>query len=348
MKSLHLITSKDPLKTQFGVLVSQNGFVYATNGAALIKMPNELVFGAGVVQDEETLIFDANLWSVLKFHTAKIISRKGLDFLNVSAGTTITAKLESEVDFKILQYESVITKPETKPIEISYIGLNPLLLADIAKAYGTKANAFTLQFYGVDKTMELLHIDFPETKAFLFPCFGADKVAGYKEPYRHIPANATIGAVESKVAESKAVAKKEVSNPDSLTSDNVIDTLVKLFEKHIDTRKAILDDYALGDEDCRMELDVADENLRDEISEIELEDSFSDLLEKLKAHEDFSVSDLLDLVEKEEGEVALRDRLEGRGYAYIEVDNVLQQNKLRDFVEAEIWPLYADRNKWSI
>ncbi len=342
MKSLHLIAGKDVLRPQFSALVAKNGYTYATNGSALIKMPNDLVFGTGLIEESETLIFDANLWSVLKFHTAKFISREGLNFTNLTAGTTITAKLESEAGFKVVDYESAIIKPETKPIEISCIGLNPIFLADLAKAYGTKNLAFGLQFYGADRYIEILHNDFPDTYAILCPFLYTDKVKGYKEPYRHIP------VVESSESVKPKVVAKRTNRVQTMKSDNVIDAVLDLLKKHTETTKAILDDYALGDEDCRMDLAVADENLRDEIEEMEIEDSYSQLLQKVKDHDDFSSEDLLEMLIKEEGEICLHEALQARNYAIIKIDNINDQSKLLDFVEKEIYPSYSDRCKYSI
>lgn len=142
--------------------------------------------------------------------------------------------------------------------------------------------------------------------------------------------------------------KKHTSKLLKTASDVVIDNILELLKKHTETRKAILADYALGDEDCRMELAVADDNLREEIAEIEVEDTYLKLLEKVKDHEDFSSGDILELLVKEEGEIALHEYLQTRGYAIIKVDNLQDQEKLRDFVEKDLYPMYSDRDKYSI
>ena len=167
-----------------------------------------------------------------------------------------------------------------------------------------------------------------------------DKVYNKDGVCPHIQVNKRKGRYYIEVRPKEAKSYKSLG---LITSDNVIDEVLDLLKKHTETTKAILDDYALGDEDCRMELAVADENLRDEI-----EDSYSQLLQKVKDHADFSSEDLLEMLIKEEGESSLLDALQARNYAIIKIDNINDQSKLLGFVEKEIYPSYSDRCKYSI
>jgi hypothetical protein len=345
MKPLHLLVGDHPSRPETHYIVVKNQFVYVTNGAALVKIPVKKVFGdCEFIEEEEILIFEAKKWSLLKFHTAKIINREGLIFKNLTFDTEIKALTLKDVSFKLLDYESVMPSEELNPIESSHIGLNPKLLADIAKVFGANVNAISLQFYGLDRAFEILIPDFYDCRVILYPCIMA-AVEGLKEPYRHVTTEPPAPTVKVEPVVSKT---KQPVGKIKVKRDELIDITLELLKKHVDTTRAILDDYMLGDEDCRMELAVAQDNLKDEISEMEVEYTYPKLLEMVKDHDDYNSSDLLELLIKEEGEICLREALQGRGYAIIKIDNILDQSKLQTFVETELYPNYCDRDKYSI
>lgn len=337
MKPLHLIAGKDPLRPVFSYIYVREGFAYVSNGSALIKILTEEVFGDIVFEENEELLFDAAMWSLLKFHTAKLIVREGLVFKNLTSGTEILAKTPKEASLQIPNFDSVL--PEiTKPVvPVTWASFDPSILLNLAKALGTKDfNKFKFEFYGYESCIEVLHKDFPTMQAILMPTLNNAPVKDY-QPI----------AAENKIVEAPIKTKKSAKKV-TVQRDDVIDNILELLDKHASTTKAILDDYMLGDEDCRMELSVADTNLREEIADIEVEDTYVRLLEKVKDHEDFSSDDILELIVKEEGEISIHEYLQTRGYAIIKVDNMQDQEKLRDFVEKDLYPMYSDRDKYSI
>lgn len=342
MKQLHLIAGKDPLRPMLHYIVVRNGFVYATNGAALIKMPTGEVFGDVEFAADEELLFEASSWGLCKFHQATSFTRIGLSFTNVKFSTTLVAKLPKEVDCKIPDFDSVLPDAEKAVVPITNIGFNTSIFADLIKAFGTKSTEeFQFQFYGSSSCIEVLHKDFPTTSSIIMPTRNETPV---KEYTPIVPAPSAECSVEKE--QPKKPSKK--SSLSKTPSDSIIDYVLELLDKHIDTKSAIMDNYLSGDDGMLLELGEADSNLRQEIADIEVDDSYQKLLSKIEDHDDYNSDDLLKLVDDKEGESALHEYLQTKGYAIIKIDNIQDQSKLQTFVETELYPLYNDRNKYSI
>lgn len=148
-----------------------------------------------------------------------------------------------------------------------------------------------------------------------------------------------------------APAKKE--EPKTLNRNEAIQAILKLVEKHNETVAAILNDYLVTD-GAELEIGAAGNNLWNDIEvlvfEDEPEEDFDALYKKLQnfAGDELNCEDL----EKLSSLFSHGDKIEfleglalDKGYALIKVDTMLQQNKLREFVEAEIWPDYNQQKE---
>ena len=344
MKPLHLLAGKDPLRPHFTHIVVKNQFVYVSNGNALIKLPVKEVFPGLEFTDDEVLCFDAVLWATLKFHTSKLIVREGNVFKNLTNGTEMKAKTPKEADFKVPDYDGVLPEANKPVVQTSYISFNVELLATIAKALGTKKpDLFTLQFYGVDRCIEVLHNDFTGARIIIMPCTTMNEVKPAKEAVK--PVEEVVKDYKPVEAPEKKAVKAAVKK---VAVYRVVDEVLDMLDKHQTDITAILDDYVVGDEEARSALASAAEYLRENVADIEVNADFDKLVEAVVEHDDFDAEELLKAVDKEHGAYNLHEYVSGQGYGLIKVENIDQQSKLREFVESQIWPLHADRDNFSI
>lgn len=147
---------------------------------------------------------------------------------------------------------------------------------------------------------------------------------------------------------AKKFKPKNKANKTKLASDLVLDHILTKIDQYATERIKIMDDYLVGDNDCRMELAVAEDDLREHVADLEIVEPFPKLLETVKHHDDYNTDDLLNMIVSEEGEIALCDYMQRKGYAIIKIDTISHQSKLQEFVEKELYPLYADLDKFSI
>jgi hypothetical protein len=90
------------------------------------------------------------------------------------------------------------------------------------------------------------------------------------------------------------------------------------------------------------------QELLDELKEldekVEIQEDADSLIKKLKDESINSdqASDLLDIVEEDNPEL-IYDFVKSKGYAYVKIDSMVNEEKLRAFIEKEIYPRYADQ-----
>lgn len=151
---------------------------------------------------------------------------------------------------------------------------------------------------------------------------------------------------------TKTLAKKQPVKTEEKTMLESIDEAV---DKHISAIDAILEDYSYWVEEGMVtEVNASNENLRNAISDItEAEESFEALLKKVKQHTDYDHEEVLELVDIEEidhmellekvGDDFIKNWAIEQGYALVKVPQLDQRNKLEEFLNTEIHPLYSDQ-----
>lgn len=164
MKPLHLIAGKDPLRPWMSYLQIRNGFVYVTNAYAAIKIPAKEVFGTEVIADGEELYIDAEQWAASKLHSETVIMRTGNTLRGLNSKLSIEMLTAQEFSQKVGKYPDIETvlPAEDNPLgDVEYIGLNPVLLADVYKAlkYGDKKGEerFCLGFEAANRAIRITH-----------------------------------------------------------------------------------------------------------------------------------------------------------------------------------------------
>jgi len=140
---------------------------------------------------------------------------------------------------------------------------------------------------------------------------------------------------------------KKKQKTKKLSRNQFIEKVLELLDNHIDTTRAILDDYLSGDDGMITELGAANENLRNSIEALEVEDDFKSLLEQIKKSDDFDCGELLKLIADEDEDFILNYST-NKGYALIKLETMEQRSKLEDFIKAEIYPYHNDENKFFI
>lgn len=158
MKKLHAI--KDNGREYAKYFQVKNGFVYLTNGLLLLKMPAEEVFGKDIITDSDLFYFELKMWSILKFHSAKWITREGDVFRN-SNGLTyvpVTSVQYPDVD--------VVVPERRKEIEAIFkYGLDAFEYFNLITAWGIPKENVRMWFYGETKGCIL---ESPDSKGFAY------------------------------------------------------------------------------------------------------------------------------------------------------------------------------------
>lgn len=350
MKPLHLIAGKDELKPPFMKLVVKQGHVYVTDGNALIKIPTARVFGDVEFNEDEVLLFDAKQWAAAKMHTAKQITRDGLMFKNVAANTFIEATTPLLSGIHPLDYESVFIPKEWKSFPIPHIGLNPALLANVAAALGVMGDdlrSFALQFYGVDKGIELIHPDFADTYIMVMPTLPYEALDGMLKETTTV----TLAGGET-VEPVAAPAAATTNTKTAVTSSDfaaVRASLITCVEKLKAGIGEILDDHLSNTDELRHDLAESFDVILYEVREAEISLTSDELTEALMQHPYAEADHILVGVAETFGEIAIHEYLNySRGYSIIKCDTQDQQTALRDFVQTSIYPLVSDSDKYSI
>jgi uncharacterized protein DUF3268 len=152
----------------------------------------------------------------------------------------------------------------------------------------------------------------------------------------------------------KAPSKKEnlvkKEEPKKLNRDEMFrENILASVKEHADLIKGILDDYLVTD-GAELEIAQALTNLTIAIKTIAFEEEEKqelapeeviELANDLYQIDKIKSKDLLDfLVESE-----IVDYISGRDFAFVKVTSMDQQNKLRAFVETEIWPYYNQQKE---
>jgi len=315
MKPLHLIVEKDPQRKYLNYIYVMNGFVYVVNGSVLLKLPTAEVFGDVVFEEEEVLLFEADMWNTLKFHKAKIIVREGLTFKNLTIGTSYIPKTPKEAEVQVPNFDALLPAANKPVVPCTYISFNPQLAMSIAKAIGAKdtydLRKFTYQFYGTSSCIEVFYKGITDMKCIMMPVLlDAPTV---KEPL-------------------EAPKSTEPTNTVPATKGTIGEVL-EIVDKYKEVKHAILSDYLMED-GLVTELNAAIDNMVTSINEIEVEEEpLPDEDEKNNTEpslDDFSEEDIL-------------DHLREKDFSIIKIDNLADKIKLETFIENDLYPLYADR-----
>lgn len=350
MKPLHLIAGKDKLKPAFMKLVVRQGHVYVTDANAIIKIPTARVFGDIEFNEDEVLLFDAKQWAAAKMHTAKIITRDGLMFKNITANTFIEATTPLLSGIHPLNYDSVFIPKDLKSFPIPHIGLNPALLANVAAALGLKKESeladFALQFYGTDEGIELIHPDFADTYIMVMPTWPYEALDGM------LKESTPVTLVGGEAVEPVAVpAAAKTNTKTAVTSSDfaaVQASLLSNIKTMTWTVEKILDDHLSNTPELLQELVECFDEIRDEVKDAKVSMTADELVEALIKHKDRDADHILTNVADTFGEIEIHEFLQSRGYAIIKCDTQDQQTALRDFVQTSIYPLVSDSDKYSI
>lgn len=270
-------------------------------------------------------------------------------FKNITANTFIEATTPLLSGIHPLDYESVFIPKEWKSFPIPHIGLNPALLANVAAALDVKGDdlrSFALQFYGVDKGIELIHPDFADTYIMVMPTLPYEALDGMLKETTTV----TLAGGET-VEPVAAPAAATTNTKTAVTSSDfaaVQDSLTATINKMSSGVEAILDDHLSNTDELRHDLVECFDVIRDEVKDAEISLAADELVEALMGHKDKDSEHILDAVSNEFGEIVMYEYLSSRGYAIIKCDTQDQQTALRDFVQTSIYPLVSDSDKYSI
>ncbi|MFA9212970.1 MAG: hypothetical protein ACEQSR_03885 [Candidatus Methylacidiphilales bacterium] len=143
-----------------------------------------------------------------------------------------------------------------------------------------------------------------------------------------------------------------------------IEEVILLFDNYLDTKKAIIDNYLIGDSGMVLELETADYNFKTELGSIQDEETFESILAQLKRvkHlktptallsriievESITVDTLLEIVAAEDEDAIRKYQSDDGSYAVIKMESLEHRMKLEEFIKKEIYPNYADENKYTI
>lgn len=160
----------------------------------------------------------------------------------------------------------------------------------------------------------------------------------------------TTEAKRRKSSQVQQKAQKQTTSKEIESS--VIGDSLKANLKHL--RETLSVDTFLDDinqEEALEFLDAVESDILDKFkNEAELKEEITDsltaedLINKLK---DVDVDrdqceDLIDIITEDESDL-LYDFVRGKGYVYVKIDNLMQEEKLREFIEKEIYPNYRDQ-----
>lgn len=122
------------------------------------------------------------------------------------------------------------------------------------------------------------------------------------------------------------------TKPKTLTTN---EKLITLFEQYLETVGAILDDYVVGNDGMFTELAEADKSFKGEIEDFEFEPSLEKAITVIKDNaDDMDTGDLLDVLD----DSIIIDHVTSLGYSCIKTENIVDQQKLEDFVQQNIYP----------
>lgn len=149
----------------------------------------------------------------------------------------------------------------------------------------------------------------------------------------------------------KTMTKKSTPTaPATIEKDDntVIDKVLKLFQTHLDTTGAILDDYVVGNDGMFTELTAADGNFISSVRELIDEDAEFDKTRFLADLENEVGGDHLDSDEVMEhvDEEDVCDFLAAKGYVIVKIENMNHQMMLEDFIKAHIYPHHSDQETY--
>ncbi len=163
MKPINKVCSKDDLRPAMQFFQVKNGYVCATNGNVLIKIPVEEVFGTihidPIIANNEELYFDSKEWLTGKFHTSKMIFRNELTFTSDKEISIVAKTAEQMLEIgRFPDYDGVIPDEKTPTSAINRIGINFTILSDLCSAFGkVDPRSFTHYFYGEDRCILIKH-----------------------------------------------------------------------------------------------------------------------------------------------------------------------------------------------
>lgn len=122
------------------------------------------------------------------------------------------------------------------------------------------------------------------------------------------------------------------------------EAVLEAFEKYTDIEGTILDDYMCGDDGMFTELAAAEENFKDEIEMLLLDDvDGKTFLKKIKESLEnnvFDESELLSLVDED----TILSHAASLGYVCVKIENLADEMKLEEFVKEQIYPFYSDQD----
>ncbi len=148
---------------------------------------------------------------------------------------------------------------------------------------------------------------------------------------------------------TKTAPRKDLTREHVVKHADAIELILAKLDKHFKTVEAILDSSLLGvEEDTRFGLTVAQDNLREEVAELELKTPYDEMLQDVVKHDDFDSEEAIKAIADEVGEIDVWTYFRNKGFAIIKIDNILDEQKLREFVTTELYPLYSDREKYEI
>ena len=128
--------------------------------------------------------------------------------------------------------------------------------------------------------------------------------------------------------------------------ETITDKIVEAFKKHQDFVETILKDNAFT-EDAELEIESATENIREEMIDLfeQSELSTEQIVEKMRSliEDDQLIEndkkELLDAI----GSECMIDWLNDKDYIFLKIKSADKRDRLKEFVEAEIFPYYNDR-----
>lgn len=127
------------------IIQLKDGKVFAGTGRIIIQTPAETVFGKDVVDDNETLYFDAEQWKAAKMHSAVNVSREGLVFTAYGKGRKFLGQLMAMDSEKLAERLGNLQYPNVERVLKSAVGDKADVLKVRINADNIKAIADTLK-----------------------------------------------------------------------------------------------------------------------------------------------------------------------------------------------------------
>jgi hypothetical protein len=156
MKKLNLIVSNDDLRPALKYIQVINGHCYATNCHALVKIPNNEVFGSDIILPNEEIYFSGEQWKKQNFFKAVRIIRDNNIFKAYDRKGLLIGMLEciNGVEFrdKVGRFpdcEQVI--PTSELDNINKISFSHKYYFDIIDCFNLETPLFHMEFRGQTK-----------------------------------------------------------------------------------------------------------------------------------------------------------------------------------------------------